>query len=26
LTGRIETKKAKAGLLSPILEKLRKRA
>jgi pilus assembly protein CpaE len=25
-TGRIETKKAKAGLLSPILEKLRKRA
>jgi pilus assembly protein CpaE len=26
LTGRIETKKAKAGLLSPIFEKLRKRA
>jgi len=26
LTGRIETKKAKAGLLTPILEKLRKRA
>src|SRR5262245_12311718 len=26
LTGRIETKRAKAGLLTPILEKLRKRA